>query len=459
MGFNCDPINTTKQAIYMTAYPVSVRSVVDKTMEIEVLLQYYIFWQDTSADAGSDMDEIWKPTVVIQNAVEINWIVSDSIVWTRTDKIQAEVTGLSLTNMKLSGRAKFRVTNRGQWDLKDFPFDKRQMTLTIGNLQPVYTELTPFYYQGFSKSMTGKLPGIWIPTTDYELVSLENDETLGATDTVVQLQFSAKRKAYVYYETCMFPVACSSVVAYFGFYVPITIKMPRFATAIISLLTVASLKRTIEAKIPEAAVDCFLEKWLTFQMGLLMLCCVAHMAAFNRHEHRLMRKLRGLLPPGRTTHVPDIDLPLRFFLPIFFFGTVLQASLSSSGDATQEFFAWFLLLLWFIPLIFHKGVMRRCGCLFLLVGYDETGTHNDPWPDPCAKKTDEFSPDEPRCYHNGEGGRTDDDSGGLSEMSDINRPICPDSISVDGMLPQQRNSAIGIEMNPTAGESMAVTSK
>jgi hypothetical protein len=44
-GFDCTPGNTTAQSVYITAYPVSVRSVVDKSMEIEVLLQYYLFWQ------------------------------------------------------------------------------------------------------------------------------------------------------------------------------------------------------------------------------------------------------------------------------------------------------------------------------------------------------------------------------------------------------------------------------
>ena len=357
----------------MTAYPVSVRNVIDKSMEIEVLLQYYIFWQDTSVDAGTELDDVWKPSIYIQDAVKVDWIVQDKVKYTKTDKIQKQTTGLGLTNMKLSGRAKFIVTNRGDWSMGDFPFDSRTLSLVVANMDPVFTNLVPFYYEGFTKSMTGKLPSIWTPTTEMQLLAQYDGEIEGSTDTVMKLQFSAKRNGWIYVETCMFPVCCCFMVAYFGFFVPITVRMPRFATAIISFLTTASLKRAIEAKIPTGAVDCFLEKWLTFQMALLMLCCIMHMVAYNVHEFRKVRKAKKLLKAGRTTHTPDVDVPLRFALPVFFLMTFVQARLASLGTHTGEALAYLSLLLWIVPLTCSKGLMKRCGCLCCLLGYDEEG--------------------------------------------------------------------------------------
>ena len=162
---------------------------------------------------------------MVQDAVKIDWIIQDKISYTITDKIQAEVTGLGLTNMKLSGRAKFYVTNRGKWDLNSFPFDTRTMHVDIANLQPTYTTLVSFYYNGFTRSMSGKLPGIWLSTSDFQLVAETNTEISGATDVVVELAFDAKRNSVVYIETCMFPVTACFLVTYFGFYVPITVRI------------------------------------------------------------------------------------------------------------------------------------------------------------------------------------------------------------------------------------------
>ena len=72
----------------------------------------------------------------------------------------------------------------------------------------------------------------------------------------------------------------------------------------------------------------------------------------------------------------------------------VQAALSSSGDHTKELISWLIVVTWFIPIICGKGLLRRLGCLFCLLGYDEDGSHEDPWNDPSKAENEVYMNDE-----------------------------------------------------------------
>ena len=63
-GYACNPSTSTQQSIYITAYPVSVRTVVDKSMEIEILMQYYLFWQVLVPSRARTILTVCPPCVV-----------------------------------------------------------------------------------------------------------------------------------------------------------------------------------------------------------------------------------------------------------------------------------------------------------------------------------------------------------------------------------------------------------
>merc|ERR1719409_2328236 len=175
--------------------------------------------------------------------------------------------GSKLTNMMFTDKIHAKISNRGKWDMKWYPFDDRIVEIEVMNFAaftsfttieplriPTAEELTPlcknpskvrsqFWGQGMpsysdrfysritqlTESIKGKIPGAWLPQEGHDHVSVKVDRAtvLGRSEELarLKLQLRIKRSSAGVLQQAMMPITLCSIAAYFGLYVPITVAM------------------------------------------------------------------------------------------------------------------------------------------------------------------------------------------------------------------------------------------
>jgi len=76
------------------------------------------------------------------------------------------------------------------------------------------------------------------------------------------------------------PTLLCSCVGILSLFTPIDIKMPRFAASVIGMLTVATIKRTLDSTLPATGQDSLLVLWLMLQMIILGICSICTQIGF-----------------------------------------------------------------------------------------------------------------------------------------------------------------------------------
>ena len=76
------------------------------------------------------------------------------------------------------------------------------------------------------------------------------------------------------------PTLLCSCVGILSLFTPIGVAMPRFAASVIGMLTVATIKRTLDSTLPATGQDSLLVLWLMVQMIILAICSICTQIGF-----------------------------------------------------------------------------------------------------------------------------------------------------------------------------------
>ena len=132
-----------------------------------------------------------------------------------------------------------------------------------------------------TNDMTDFVPSTFAADGDMELTSVtqcsvdDTDTSSGVFQTIpIKRKWEYALAAYV------IPVLMCSLVGLFSLWVPIGVAMPRFAASVIPMLTVATVKRSLDSLLPPSAQESLLVNWLMVQITILGMCSLITQIGF-----------------------------------------------------------------------------------------------------------------------------------------------------------------------------------
>lgn len=282
----------------------SITGIDDKTSEFSVKVELFTYWYDAAVDADpnllGDADILWSPRYLFPDEM-LEYVVliegESRFMPEETASKKYGPKAINLINMARRSIVRYRMANTGQWDMTDFPFDsrvvswhwhnqepwaRRKVNVEIEPLEPVTFDgnvtLLAYYNRAVqTNDMTGIVPSSFAPNGDMKLTPLTVctvDGWMEAPDIGLLQEIPVSRVSKYVIASYVVPVTLCTLVGMFGQLIPITVAMPRFAASIISMLTVATVKRGLDSSLPPSGQESLLVFWLVIQMIILGTCSV-----------------------------------------------------------------------------------------------------------------------------------------------------------------------------------------
>eukprot|EP00656_Telonema_subtile_P057658 TRINITY_DN9535_c0_g1_i2.p1 TRINITY_DN9535_c0_g1~~TRINITY_DN9535_c0_g1_i2.p1 ORF type:complete len:552 (-),score=61.14 TRINITY_DN9535_c0_g1_i2:65-1720(-) len=206
---------------------------------------------------------------------------------------------LDSINMMTEYSTIITISNSNLWNLDPYPFDKRTLrwhwslggdytsNVRIVPLNPVTLISDSKSYEYFGAAQDNilghdVLPPGWNPNG--VLTNEEQVYTSPADVNSVNGLYQAlpiRRDWTTTGTATIFPCACCVLIGLAAMYVPISVAMPRFAGSVLPMLTLASIKRTVDQEIPLSAQGCLLSYWLSQSMGVLAMSGCVTLVGFR----------------------------------------------------------------------------------------------------------------------------------------------------------------------------------
>jgi len=295
--------------VYFRPEVRSIAGIDDKTSEFSVKIELFTYWYDPAVDADPDLlgdtpagayEALWSPKYLFPDEM-----LEYKVLIKGESRYMPELTASKLygpqamnqINMARRSIVRYKMANTGQWDMTEFPFDsrvvswhwhnqepwaRRKVNVAIEPLDPVTFDgnvtLLAYYNRAVqTNDMTGLIPSSFAPDGDMKLTSLTVctvDGWMDAPDIGLLQEIPVHRVSKYVIASYVVPVTLCTFVGMFGQLIPITVAMPRFAASVISMLTVATVKRGLDSSMPPSGQESLLVFWLVIQMIILGTCSV-----------------------------------------------------------------------------------------------------------------------------------------------------------------------------------------
>ena len=238
--------------------------------------------------------DLWAPRVIFHNSVRKvsystdyrNTMPSHDTNTVVIYNVEAILTDTLIENKILgtSGNPVYYSEILQGWDMLWMPFDKRTLVvvlhiLDVGFPTGMQLQWHPVWRGAqitAQEDMSKMLPPDWYATSDFTL-AIGDFEGFGKASLAATLDI--ERNAGTWFSTVILPVYFIQAMGLASLFVPPKMCMPRVALALLALVSVSAMSRTIQTAVPPGQIT-----WLGEFLGNIVVCmcwvCVMHIWIF-----------------------------------------------------------------------------------------------------------------------------------------------------------------------------------